>query len=75
MKTPFVDCPCCKRIVVLKNKPKPSDLTVCSFCATMLEFDVNNNIAVLSSEKFLSFDSATQQGLNEIVYTIVNKHR
>lgn len=75
MKKPYIDCPVCNKVNELPRKPKPDDLIVCCYCATMLEFDENTRITLLTSNKFLSFDADTQHGLNELVYTVVNKHK
>ena len=75
MKKDFAHCPICAKILEQKKKPKESDMTVCDHCATMLEFNQDLQLEPLPSVKFLALDSATQHALNEIVYTIVNRHK
>lgn len=75
MKKPFDNCPICNTILEQKKKPRSLDLTVCGFCATMLKFNSEIKLTTLSTADFLALDQHTQDGLNEIVYTIVNKRK
>lgn len=74
-------CPLCKHDFTnaeCEGKPvkaKRGDLAVCTYCATMLYYDKNFDLVILTDEQFYSLDNNMQTGMNQIVKNIVNKRR
>lgn len=70
MKTnviPSHHCPCCQRKLDCatymgkeKRKPKPSDLTICMYCTTLLQFDESLCVKELSAQEINLLDARAQ---------------
>ena len=74
-------CPCCNSFIQVNTAtngseamPKKYDISICSVCYEILEFNDQLNLQRLSNEKFMKLPEQTRIDLNNLIYIMRNAH-
>jgi len=74
-------CPCCNSFIAVNtatdgsgSAPSAGDISVCSVCYEILEFNDQNSLRRLSNEKFMKLPEQTRIDLNNLIFIMRNAH-